>query len=149
MTMSNFGGQLPRPRVLRTGADKKSNGITPGPLDNLLLPLIDESVRRQYLIRDAELRQDYDVIRDLETRKSRRLAAKEMAEETKEFGDDDAASKWDNEADFYASLRADVTQDEGSHSRFMDQDEWYARDRQTQAKKVDKKKFGTLLDGIE
>jgi hypothetical protein len=151
MTLSNFAGKLPRPRVLRTNSrdNKNSNGVSPGPLDDLLLPLIDESVRRQYLVRDAEIRQDYDAIRDLEAQKSRRQAAKEMAEEARYVGDENTAEEWESEAEFYASLRADVTQDEGSYSRFMDRDEWYERDRQKQAKKIDKKKFGTLLDGIE
>ena len=48
-----------------------------------------------------------------------------------------------------ASLRADVTQDEGSYSRFLDRDEWYERDRQATAKRIKKSDFGNLLDGIE
>ncbi|KAI2503646.1 hypothetical protein MHU86_10842 [Fragilaria crotonensis] len=150
MTLSNFDGKLPRPRVLRAGANtNESNGKGPGPLDVLLLPLIDESVRRQFLIRDAERRQDFDTVRELKDQKSRRQAVLELANEAKEVGNDDAAALWETEAEFYASLRADVTQDEGSYSRFMDQDEWYARDRLAIAKKLDRKKFGNLLDGIE
>jgi hypothetical protein len=149
MTLSNFDGKLPRPRVLRAGANNKSNGQSPGPLDALLLPLIDESVRRQFLIRDAERRQDFDTVRELKDQKSRRQAVLEMADEAKDAGNDDAAAVWETEAEFYASLRADVTQDEGSYSRFMDQDEWYARDRLAIAKKLNRKKFGNLLDGIE
>ena len=125
MTLSNFDGKLPRPRVLRAGANNnESNGKGPGPLDDLLLPLIDESVRRQFLIRDAERRQDFDTVRELKDQKSRRQAVLELANEAKEVGNDDAAALWETEAEFYASLRADVTQDEGSYSRFMDQDEW-------------------------
>jgi hypothetical protein len=30
-----------------------------------------------------------------------------------------------------------------------DRDEWYERQRAQQAKKLDKRKFGTLLDGVE
>jgi hypothetical protein len=139
MKMSNFDGRLPRPRVLRANAANGSNGsMSPGPLDDLLLPLIDESVRRQFLIRDAERRKDYDAIRDLEARKSRRQLAKEMAEEAKQVGDDESAILFESEAEFYASLRADVTQDEGSYTCFLDQDEWYARDRQALVKKLDK-----------
>lgn len=150
MTLSNFDGKLPRPRVLRAGANtNESNGKGPGPLDVLLLPLIDESVRRLFLIRDAERRQDFDTVRELKDQKSRRQAVLELANEAKEVGNDDAAALWETEAEFYASLRADVTQDEGSYSRFMDQDEWYARDRLAIAKKLDRKKFGNLLDGIE
>ena len=141
MTVSNFDGKLPRPRVLRTEAEKESNGQSLGLLDTLLLPLIDESVRRQFLIRDALRRRDYETVRELEDKKSRRQALLEMAEEAKEVGNESDAAAWETEAEFYASLRADVTQDEGSYSRFMDQDEWYARDRLAQAKKVDRKKF--------
>jgi hypothetical protein len=65
------------------------------------------------------------------------------------MGVDDVAERWDQEADIYSDLRADVTQDEGSYSSFLDRDDWYERDRQSHAKKLDKKKFGTLLDGLE
>jgi hypothetical protein len=145
MGMSNFEGKIPRPRVLRTiDNSDKSN-----PLDDLLLPLVDESVRRQYRIRDAELRGDTELVRELQNEKSRRQVAKEKAEQAREKGIDDVAERWDQEADVYSDLRADVTQDEGSYSRFLDRDDWYERDRQSHAKKVDKKKFGTLLDGLE
>jgi len=145
MGMSNFEGRLPRPRVLRIrGQPKKTN-----PLDDLLLPLIDESVRRQYLIRDAELRGDTDLVRELQSEKSRRQVAKEKLEQAREGGAEDVAEWWENEANLYSDLRADVTQNEGSYSLFLDRDDWYERDRQKQAKRVDKKQFGTLLDGIE
>jgi hypothetical protein len=145
MSMSNFEGKLPRPRVLRTiDTSDKSN-----PLDDLLLPLVDESVRRQYRIRDAELRGDMELVLELQNEKSRRQVAKEKAEQAREKGVDDVAERWDQEADIYSDLRADVTQDEGSYSRFLDRDDWYERDRRSHAKKLDKKKFGTLLDGLE
>mmetsp|Transcript_17405 Transcript_17405/g.25138 ORF Transcript_17405/g.25138 Transcript_17405/m.25138 type:complete len:692 (-) Transcript_17405:122-2197(-) len=145
--LSNFNGKLPRPRVLRN-ADS-NNGISPGPLDELLLPLIDESVRRQYLIRDAELRQDWDTVRQLEAQKSRRQIAKENAEEAWYYDDEEEALRWEAEADFLENIRADVTQDEGSYSRFLDKDEWYEENNRNLAKRLNKKKFGTLLDGIE
>jgi hypothetical protein len=145
MSMSNFDGKLPRPRVLRT-IDKSDQS---NPLDDLLLPLVDESVRRQYQMRDAELRGDTELVRELQNEKSLRQVAKEKAEQARETGVDDVADWWDREADMYSDLRADVTQDEGSYSRFLDRDDWYERTRQTQAKKLDKKKFGNLLDGIE
>ena len=34
----------------------------------------------------------------------------------------------DDEA-VYSAIRADITQDEGSYSRFLDKDEWYERQR--------------------
>lgn len=42
-----------------------------------------------------------------------------------------------------------MTQDEGSYGRLMDKDEWYERTRSNLSKKLSRKKFGTLLDGIE
>ena len=57
--------------------------------------------------------------------------------------------QWESEAEFLASLRADVTQDEGSYSRFLDRDDWYERERRATAKRVNKSSFGNLLDGIE
>ena len=141
LSLSNFNGKLPRPRVLRQSGSN--------PLDKLLLPLIDESVRRQYLIRDAEKRGDFDEVRTLESEKSRRQQAKEMAEVARVVGDDGAADRWLQKAEFYGNLRADVTQDEGSYSRFLDRDELYEQNLQALANRNKKMKFGKLLDGIE
>jgi len=146
LSMSNFKGKLPRPRVLRK---EKVSGTFANSLDNLLLPLIDETARRQYLMRDAELRGDTERLEELRNEKTRRQMAKEMAEEARMRGEDDVAEWWETEAKLYGDLRADVTQDEGAYSRFLDRDEWYERGRQLQAKKLNRKKFGTLLDGIE
>jgi hypothetical protein len=145
MSLSNFEGKLPRPRVLRQSSD----GEAPNPLDKLLLPLVDESVRRQYLIRDAELRLDEAALQELQLEKSPRQMAKEKAEEAREAGSEDVADWWENEAELYGSLRADVTQDEGSYNRFLDKDEWYERDRVARVKRIKKGSFGSLLDGIE
>ena len=142
--MSNFDGQLPRPRVLRNVAEGEGNA-----LDDLLLPLVDESVRNQYLIRVAEKRRDWDRVEELQKRKSRRQVAKQKAEGARAAGSEDVADWWESEAEFLASLRADPTQDEGSYSPFLDRDEWYERQRANQAKRIDRKKFGNLLDGIE
>ena len=136
--LSNFNGRLPRPRAIQSN---------PQVLDDLLLPLIDETVRNQYLIRDAENRGDIETVKRLKANQSRRQTAKETAQKLREAGQD--ADAWDEEASFLESLRADATQDEGSYSRFLDRDDWYERNRQRTAKRVDKSKFGTLLDGLE
>jgi hypothetical protein len=141
LEMSNFKGRLPRPRVVRNAETN--------PLDQLLLPLADESVRRQYALRDAERRGDMDALEQLKAQKSPRQRAKEQAQEARESGADEVADQWESEAEFLANLRADVTQDEGSYSRFLDRDDWYERERQATAKRVKKSSFGTLLDGIE
>jgi hypothetical protein len=139
-SLSNFDGRLPRPRILRE---------QPEALDNLLIPLIDESVRRQYLIRDAMQRGDMETVQQLESTKSRRQIAKEKAATARYEGADEAALYWENEARFLETLRADETQDEDSYSQWLDRDEWYERRRASMAKKVDKSKFGTLLDGFD
>lgn len=141
LEMSNFSGKLPRPRVVR---QSESN-----PLDELLLPLIDETVRKQYLIRDAERKGDNELVEELKSTKSRRQNAIEKAEDARKEGNNDLASQWDSESDFLESLRADSTQDEGSYNRFLDKDDWYERDRQATANRIKKSSFGTLLDGIE
>jgi hypothetical protein len=141
LEMSNFSGRLPRPRTLR---QSKSN-----PLDVLLLPLIDEAVRNQYLIRDAERKGNIDLANQLQASKSKRQQTLEKSEAARKEGEDTLADKWESESDFLESLRADVTQDEGTYNRFLDRDDWYERDRQKSARRVKKSSFGTLLDGIE
>jgi hypothetical protein len=141
MSMSNFEGRLPRPRVLRSSCVKT--------LDSLLLPLIDESVRTQYQIRQARQQGDVELVAQLEESKSLRLRARERADEARRIGEEDLAKEWEEEDEILKSLRADITQDEGSYSRFLDRDAWYERNRQRLAKRVDKSKFGNLLDGID
>jgi len=139
--MSNFSGRLPRPRVVRQA---ESN-----PLDDLLIPLIDESVRRQFRIREAESRGDVELAKELRGSKSKRQDVLERAQLARENGQNDLAAELESESQFLESLRADITQDEGAYSRFLDRDDWYERDRQATAKRVKRSSFGTLLDGIE
>jgi len=111
--------------------------------------LIDESVRRQYRIREAKRNEDWDLVRQLETEKSRRQEALEMADLARQVGDEDEAAKWQDEADLYGALRADVTQDEGSYNRFLDRDAWYEREQRKRIERLKKnrrKLFGTLFD---
>jgi len=143
LEMSNFSGRLPRPRTVRTAPTNDN------PLDKLLLPLIDESVRNEYNIREAERRGDTSLLKELEANKSNRQKVREQASAARMDGNEDLAQKLDSEADFLEDLRADVTQDEGAYSLFLDRDDWYERDRQRTAKRVKKTSFGNLLDGIE
>ncbi|GAX27950.1 hypothetical protein FisN_32Lh030 [Fistulifera solaris] len=135
LELSNFEGQLPRPRTVREN---------PAALDELLLPLIDESVRWQYRMREAQQRGDKAMVETLLEQKSRKQAALEKAQE-----ETMNSTYWTEEANFLGSLRADPTQNEGSYSRFLDRDEWYERQRQEQSKRVKRSQFGSLLDGIE
>eukprot|EP00979_Chaetoceros_neogracilis_P000908 scaffold187_cov266-Chaetoceros_neogracile.AAC.38 len=143
MSLDSFKGRLPRPRRLK--ADSRGGKLDP--LDELLLPFIDESVRRQVLTRSAEERGDIEEVNALEQEKSRKQMAKENAAVARATGKNDLAAMWDQEADFYSTLRADATQDEGTYSRFLDRDDWYERDRQRISEK-NKKKFGHLFDGL-
>jgi hypothetical protein len=168
MTMSNFPREqrIPRPRAVRQSEQQqqqqqqqqgnKNDGGTPqNILDELLLPLIDESVRREYRLRDAQRRGDADLVEQLQRETSRRQVAKAKAEQARaNFAknieqNDGVAEWWQSEADLYDSIKADVTQDDGSYSRFLDKDEDYERNRRRLAARVNKKKFGSLLDGVE
>ncbi|CAJ1942448.1 unnamed protein product [Cylindrotheca closterium] len=144
LEMSNFNGRLPRPRVVRQQSESSTN-----PLDELLIPLIDESVRRQFRIRDAERQGDMELAKELRASKSKRQEALERIESARANGEDDLVDQLESESEFLESLRADITQDEGAYSRFLDRDDWYERDRQATAERVKKSSFGTLLDGIE
>jgi len=143
LEMSNFSRRLPRPRTVRKAP------VNENPLDKLLLPLIDESVRSEYNIRDAERRGDLNLANELKAKRSNRQKAKEKVDAARRDGNEDLAEKWESEAKFQEALRADVTQDEGSYSRFLDKDDWYERDRQKTANRAKRSSFGNLLDGIE
>jgi hypothetical protein len=113
LSLESFKSKLPRPRILEQNKDKK--GIM-NPIDKLLVPLIDESVRRELLIRDAESKGDFESATALRKNKSRKQIADEKAAEAIRDGNLIEFEKWNSEAEFYANLRADVTQDEGSYT---------------------------------
>jgi hypothetical protein len=143
LEMSNFRGTLPRPRVVRNAPTNDN------PLDKLLLPLIDETVRKQYLVRQAEQNGDVALVEQLKASKSQLQIAREKAAMARLDENEELAQYWEKEVRFLETLRADVTQDVGSYSRFLDRDDWYERDRQQTAKRTKKSSFGNLLDGIE
>lgn len=118
--------QMPRPRVVLRNYH---SGESFTPLDRLLIPLIDESVRGEYFLREARRRNDVEVLEKLKKTRSKRQMAKEMAKLSRERGNSELAERWENEADFQKSLRVDVTQNEGSYSPLLDKDEWYERQR--------------------
>merc|ERR1712216_57130 len=126
-SLDSFDGRLPRPRVLKINQD---DGSGFNALDKQLLPLIDESTRREIMIRKAREEGNIDEIDYLESEKSARQIAKRNAAIAREEGNDTLAARWEKEAELYADLRADVTQDEGSYSRFLDRDLWYEKTRQ-------------------
>lgn len=125
---------LPRPRTLNNNQ-----------LNDLLLPYIDETIRRQYKIRQAKQNND-PILQQLLEQKSKRQILKEQMDQTDSI---DSYLNMKDEMDVYTNIRADVTQDEGEYDRYLDKDDWYERDRLRNAKRVRKGSFGTLLDGIE
>ena len=156
LKLESFTSILPRPRAIRMSETSNNNsgdydkGSPPSILDELLLPLVDESIRRQYRTRDAERRKDFEEADRLREKASPRQVALErarQAHEDDELSEDTILAEED--AELYKALRADITQDEGAYSRFLDKDEWYERETQARIKRLDKSKFGTLLDGID
>ena len=143
LKMSNFSGRLPRPRTVRNVR------VGENPLDKLLLPCIDKSVRNEFIIREAKRCGDVNRENELKAKISNLQKAKEKAAVAMEEKNLFLAQQWDNEAKFFEALRADVTQDEGAYSRSLDRDDWYERERQRTAKRTKKSSFDNLLDGIE
>ena len=138
LKLESFTGVLPRPRAVRSSRVADKDGLaTPSLLDELLVPLIDESIRRQYRIRDAERRRDYAEADSLRSLSSPRQIAIERAQQARDDGNEEEARRME-EAEFYKSLRADATQDESSYSRFLDRDEWYERETQARIKRMNK-----------
>jgi hypothetical protein len=154
LKLQSFRGILPRPRAVRssskvTSRDYHEGMPTPSILDEIMLPLIDETVRRQYKIRDAERRGDFEGANALRSLASSQYVALERAQRAREDGLVDEALRMEEEAELYRSLRADATQDELAYSRYLDRDEWYERETRERIKRLDKSKFGTLLDGVD
>jgi len=115
-------GRLPRPRVLAAAGDDV-------PVDELLIPLLDEAVRRDLAV-EAALR-DGDVARAaaLLAGRSKRHVARDRAAEASREGDFGGELRARDDESVYTAIRADVTQDEGSYDRYLDTDEWYERQR--------------------
>ena len=98
-------------------------------LDDLLLPIMDEAVRRDILTAQAYDAGDYEEVQRLVAGKSRRQELLEAIQAAEQAGNDEYAERLRNDLDLATELRADFTQDEGSYSRFLDKDEWYEAQR--------------------
>ena len=112
--------RFPRPRVM--------NNDPRGPaalLDDLLLPLCDEIVRRDVLIQRATKDGDRDTATELTNAKSDRHAAYDDAVTASKDGDINAEFNAQYRKNLYDACKADVTQDDGAYSRFLDKDPWY------------------------
>ena len=108
----------------------------PSILDEMLIPLVDETIRRQYRIRDAERRNDQQEVERLRNEASPRQVALERSQQAKEeeellgIDNQEAIRLAEEEAELYKALRADITQDEGEYSQYLDRDDWYERETQ-------------------
>ncbi|KAG5191463.1 hypothetical protein JKP88DRAFT_271319 [Tribonema minus] len=98
-------------------------------LDELLLPLLDETVRRDVMLRRALAREDYAAAAQLGGAGSERAVVKHALADAVEEEDYEAANRLRARLEVLTALRADVTQDEGSYDRYLDADEWYVRER--------------------
>ena len=93
----------------------------------LLAPLLDETVRRELDVEAAAGRGDWAAAAALEA------ASPKRSRLTQQLRSAVAQEKYGEAAELAMQLRvetarrADVTQEEGSYSRFLDQDDWYAQ----------------------
>ncbi len=111
-------------------------------MDDILLPLVDESVHHRYLVRDAERSWALKEAEALQQEASPRQSALEDVERACKEGLDNKADRLEEEAQLYATLWADVTQDKEAYYGFLDSK------TRARIKRFDKSKFGTLLDGL-
>mmetsp|Transcript_10470 Transcript_10470/g.15685 ORF Transcript_10470/g.15685 Transcript_10470/m.15685 type:complete len:417 (-) Transcript_10470:86-1336(-) len=124
-----------------SGAEKKfllrKSGIKPprrrvsdnDALDALLLPMVDEYVRREVLIEKAFEKDDYDTAFQLKGKMSKRGLVKEGIKRAIEKNQLALAAKLQIKYEMLTAIRADVTQDEGMYDQYLDADEWYLEQR--------------------
>ena len=125
LATETFTGKLPRPRKVREDGPEQT-------LDALLLPLMDEAVRRDVQLKRARRDQDWTAVAELEAQSSaspRGKTRRALEAALKDGSDDATIASLRQELALQTALRADVTQDEGDYSRFLDKDDWYERDR--------------------
>ena len=117
-----------RPRADAHGRPVRKSRL----LDALLLPLMDEAVRRDVQLKRARRDQDWTAVAELEAQSSasaRGKTRRALEAALKDGSDDATIASLRQELALQTALRADVTQDEGDYSRFLDKDDWYERDR--------------------
>ena len=112
--------QLPRPR--RMEEDPRGPDA---PIDDLLLPLVDEIARREVLIEKAIQMGDIKEATALMAKKSDRHKAHDRVKETSQDGDIVGEVRARSDKALFDAAKADLTQDDGDYSRFLDRDPWY------------------------
>jgi len=97
-----YSVKVPRSRMLRNiSLESKGRNL----LDDLLLPLLDESVRRSFLIREASNRGDIEEVERLRREMSERQKMKELSIQAWREGDDKKAEALNDAAIQQGELR--------------------------------------------
>ena len=105
----------------------RAREATDAKLVELLEPLLDETVRNALQVRRALAAGEFAeaaTLRDAATTRSAMLDELRLAVAEERFGE---AARLATALRTETARRADVTQDEGSYDRFLDQDDWYAQ----------------------
>ncbi|CAN0052787.1 unnamed protein product, partial [Phaeothamnion confervicola] len=114
------GVRPPRRRQAQKAAGGRDGGGATEALDDLLLPLMDETVRRDVLIHRAVERENYAAAASLSEGKSERHVVAERLAEAVATEDFPLAARLRERLDWLQQLRADMTQDEGSYQKDLD-----------------------------
>ncbi|CBJ48652.1 conserved unknown protein [Ectocarpus siliculosus] len=117
------GVRPPRKRALSESEDPDRD------LEDLMLPRMDEAVRRDVLMARAWREGDFATAGELCAGKSERHIVAEQLQAALKDNDQDLASILMQRLEILESCRMDPTQDEGSYQRDLDVDEWYEADR--------------------
>ncbi|CAM9523221.1 unnamed protein product [Scytosiphon promiscuus] len=98
-------------------------------LEDLMLPRMDEAVRRDVLMARAWREGDFATAGELCAGKSERHIVAEQLQTAMKDNDGELAGILMQRLEILESCRMDPTQDEGTYQRDLDADEWYERDR--------------------
>eukprot|EP00904_Undaria_pinnatifida_P000681 jgi/Undpi1/10613/HiC_scaffold_29.g13063.m1 len=124
-TLRASGVRPPRRRALSESEDKDRD------LEDLVLPLMDEAVRRDVLLARAWRAGDFARAGELCAEKSERHIVAEQLQVAMKEGDEDLAKILMDRLEILESCRMDATQDVGSYQKDLDADEWYLKDRRS------------------
>ncbi|CAM9747337.1 unnamed protein product [Ascophyllum nodosum] len=117
------GVRPPRKRALSESTDADKD------LEDLMLPLMDEAVRRDVLLARAWRAGDFAKAGELCADKSERHIVAEQLQMAMKDDDQKLASILIERLEVLDSCRMDLTQDVGAYQKDLDADEWYLRDR--------------------
>lgn len=112
------GLEPPRPRVVNNDA-----------IDAIILPRVDEIIRREVLMERALAVGDIKRANELAAAKSERHRAYDEIREASDWEDLGAEAGARARKMVLDATRADPTQDPGSYDPFLDRDEWYEEQR--------------------